>query len=230
MLLAVPFRAFTSVTRRLLEALNAVANRILRVWHVEPVDEASGARGPAELRVLIGTSREHGLLEAGSERLLTRVLELSDTPVYAVTLPLADADRLPLAGTAADVVRVASDGGRSRLVVVDASGVPAGLVHVREAVLSDPATPVADLLYDTVRLDPHTSVVDALARMRSERAQLALVIGARGERHRHHGDGGPHRARPRGVRGRDRPAAPLTARAQPRSARLSAAQRGCRAR
>lgn len=177
-LLALPFRAFTSGTRWLLEALNAVANRILRIWRVEPVDETSAVQGPAELRLLIGTSREHGMLEAGSERLLTRVLELSGTPVYAVTLPLADADRLPLAGTAADVVRVAHDGGHSRLVVVDPAGDPVGLVHVREAILADLGTPVADLVYDTVRLDPHTSVVEALSRMRAERAQLALVVGS----------------------------------------------------
>ncbi|MEP6630605.1 MAG: hemolysin family protein [Lapillicoccus sp.] len=175
-LLGVPFRAFTTATRWVLEGLSAVADRLLRIWHVEPVGESSTVQGPAELRLLIRASREHGLLEAGAGRLLTRVLELSGTPVYAVTLPWADVDRVPLTATADDVVRAASLGGHSRLVVVGGDGRPVGLVHVRDALLTDGGTPVVELVYETVRLDVHATVVDALGRMRAERAQLALVV------------------------------------------------------
>jgi len=175
-LLGQPFRAFTSSTRWVLSVLNGIANRLLRIWRVEPVDGTSsaGGRGAAAAH---RTSSEHGLIEAGAERLLTRVLELSGTPVYAVkTLPLSDADRVPATGTAQDVVRVADHGGHSRLVVLDDVGAPVGLVHVRDALLADPETAVRDLAYETVRLDPHASVVDAIGRMRAQRAQLALVV------------------------------------------------------
>lgn len=175
-LLGLPFRVFTSSTRWVLEGLNAVANALLRLVKVDPVDEATMAQGPAELRLLLGASREHGLLEAGAERLLSRVIDLAGTPVYAVTLPLADVVRVASSATAQDVVGVSHASGRSRLVVVGDDGAPTGLVHVRDAVLAPASTAVRELAYDTVRLDPHETMVEAIGRMRAQRAQLALVV------------------------------------------------------
>ncbi len=174
-LLALPFRMFMTATRWVLRSLNGVANALLGIWDVEPVDEASVVQGPAELRLLLGASREHGLLGAADEELLRSVLDLAGTPVYAVTLPLADVVAVPLEARAADVERRSRESGRSRLVVLDATGTPTGLVHVRDAVLSAPDTPVAAIAYATTVLDPHQSVVEAIGRMRADRAHLALV-------------------------------------------------------
>jgi CBS domain containing-hemolysin-like protein len=179
-LLGLPFRMFTTATRWLLQSLNGVANALLGIWKVAPVDDATVVQGPAELRLLLGASREHGLLEAADEELLRSVLDLSATPVYAVTLPLPDVVSVSLEARAADVERRSRESGRSRLVVLGAAGTPTGLVHVRDAVLSAPDTPVAQLSYATTVLDPHASVVDAIGRMRADRAQLALVAGPDG--------------------------------------------------
>lgn len=187
-LLGLPFRGFTTGTRWLLEILNAVANALLRIWRVEPAEgaqggagEASVVQGPAELRLLLDSSREHGLLAAADEQLLTSVLDLAGTPVYAATLPLADVVALPADARGSDVERRSRESGRSRLVVLDAAGRPTGLVHVRDAVLAGPDTPVADLAYPTTRLDPHENVVEAIGRMRADRSQLALVVDPDGE-------------------------------------------------
>ena len=187
-LLGLPFRAFTTGIRWLLEILNAVANVLLRIWKVEPVEgahggagEASVVQGPAELRLLLDSSREHGLLAAADEQLLTSVLDLAGTPVYAATLPLADVVALPADARGSDVERRSRESGRSRLVVLDAAGRPTGLVHVRDAVLAGPDASVAALAYPTTRLDPHENVVEAIGRMRADRSQLALVVDPDGE-------------------------------------------------
>jgi CBS domain containing-hemolysin-like protein len=180
-LLGLPFRMFMASTRWVLRLLNRIANALLGIWKVEPVDEASVVQGPAELRLLIDASREHGLIEAAEEELLRSVLDLAGTPVYAATLPLGDVVGVPLDALAVDVERRSRESGRSRLVVLDASGAPTGLVHVRDAVLAPPDTTVSDLAYVTTVLDPHASVVEAIGRMRADRAQLALVADTDGE-------------------------------------------------
>jgi CBS domain containing-hemolysin-like protein len=179
-LLGLPFRMFMAATRWVLRLLNGIANALLGIWKVEPVDEASVVQGPAELRLLIDASREHGLIEAAEEELLSSVLDLAGTPVYSATLPLADVVGVSLDAHASDVEQRSRESGRSRLVVVDASGLPTGLVHVRDAVLALPDTPVSDLSYVTTVLDPHASVVEAIGRMRADRAQLALVADTDG--------------------------------------------------
>jgi len=179
-LLGLPFRMFMASTRWVLRLLNGMANVLLRIWKVEPVDETSVVQGPAELQLLIDTSREHGLIEAADEQLLSSVLDLSGTPVYAVTLPLADVVGVPLEARAGDVERRSRESGRSRLVVLDDRGAPTALVHVRDAVLAHPDVPVSELAYATTVLDPHGSVVEAIARMRADRSQLALVADTDG--------------------------------------------------
>lgn len=179
-LLALPFRAFMAGTRWILGLLNGLANALLRIWDVEPVDETTVSQSAAELQLLIGTSGEHGLLGAAEERLLTSVIDLSGTPVYAVTLPLPDAVTVPASADVAAVERRSREAGRSRLVVLGTDGVPTGLVHVRDAVLAPRGTSVAELAYPTTRLDPHETVVEAIGRMRADRSQLALVAGPDG--------------------------------------------------
>lgn len=182
-LLARPFRFFMRATRGVLNALNAVANALIRRVGVEPVEEgghAAQVQGPVELQLLLTASREHGLIEPGQERLLGDVLSLASTPLYAVTLPIADAVTIAAGATAADVEQVSLGSGRSRLVVLDA-GIPQGLVHVRDAVLAAPETPVADLGYEALRLDQHDTLIDSITRMRAEQSQLAFVTGSSGE-------------------------------------------------
>jgi CBS domain containing-hemolysin-like protein len=179
-LLGLPFRMFMASTRWVLRVLNAAANGLLRLWNVAPVDEATVIQGPAELQLLLDTSREHGLIEAADEELLSSVLDLSGTPVYAATLPLTDVIAVPAEARAAEVEQRSRESGRSRLVVLDGVGGPTGLVHVRDAVLAQPDTPVAELAYPTTCLDPHQSVVEAIARMRADRSQLALVAASDG--------------------------------------------------
>ena len=179
-LLGLPFRGFTTSTRWVLRVLNAAANGLLRLWNIQPVEETSVVHGPAELQLLLDSSREHGLIEVADEELLSSVLDLSSTPVYAVTLPVTDIIGVPLAARAGDVEQRSRESGRSRLVVLDAAGAPTGLVHVRDAVLARPDTPIAELAYATTCLDPHQSVVEAIGRMRADRSQLALVASPDG--------------------------------------------------
>jgi CBS domain containing-hemolysin-like protein len=186
-LLGLPFRTFISSTRGVLSVLNGAANALLRIWKVDPVDAgaadggaSSVVQGPAELRLLLDSSREHGLIEAAEEELLSSVLDLSGTPVYAVTLPLTEVVGVGLDACATDVERRSRESGRSRLVVLDDAGTPTGLVHVRDAVLAAPETEVHELAYVTTVLDPHVSVVEAIGQMRADRCQLALVAAADG--------------------------------------------------
>lgn len=183
LLLALPFRAFMASTRWVLNALNAIANLMLRRVGVEPVDEgghSASVQGPVELQLLLSTSGEQGLIQPAERHLLGSVIDLAGTPLWSVTLPLADTVTIPSVGLAQDVERVSLSSGRSRLVVVE-DGRPTGLVHVRDAVLSPPQHPLREVEYDALRLDQHLTLLGAIAAMRADRAQLSFVTGTDGE-------------------------------------------------
>ncbi|PID96604.1 MAG: hypothetical protein CSA84_03815 [Actinomycetales bacterium] len=176
-LLAWPFRAFVTVMRPLLSVLNGLANLCLRLVKVEPQDELAQVHDPHGLRMLLETSHESGLLPEQEHQRLTGSLSLSETPVYAATLPLADAVSVAATDSLATAERISLASGRSRLIVLT-DGRPSGLVHMRDVIaarIAGTASCVDDLDYTSVQLDEHLSALDAISALRAARAQLAFV-------------------------------------------------------
>lgn len=177
LLLARPFRLFTGAFRWALRGLNAAANGLVRRAGVDPVDSVGNAQGPVELQRLISQSREHGSLAEGEHDLLAGALRLEHATLREVVVPWEQVVTVPLTASAADAERVSSETGRSRLVVLD-HGAAAGLVHIREVLVT--GDPVRELVHPIETVDADVHLIDALAAMRARRAHLALV-GSHGE-------------------------------------------------
>lgn len=180
-LLAWPFRVFVVLARPMLATLNALANLCLRAVNVEPQDELAQVHGPRELRMLLTTSQEHGMLVDAEHRMLAGALSMTETPVRDVALPIDQAVRIELDACAADIERVSHETGRSRLVVMDRAGRALGLVHVLDAIRATTdgrSATAAELRYDTARLPQELTLIDAVRRMQRDRSQLAFVVTA----------------------------------------------------
>ncbi|WP_173055521.1 hemolysin family protein [Phytohabitans houttuyneae] len=182
LLLALPFRAFARLTRPALVLFNGLANGVLRLVKVEPQDQLAQVHGPEELRILLEQSREHGTLAADQEQLLSSMLQLQRTTVASVMQPLAELVTVPADATAERIEAISRGCGRSRLAVSGPNGELVGLVHVRDAVKATtfgrPAT-ATELMTEPSVLPATATVTEAVAAMRADRAQLALV--SRGE-------------------------------------------------
>jgi len=179
LLLALPFRGFAWVSRPVLFVLNGLANATLRVMKVRPQEQLAQAHGPADLRILLEQSREHGLLPADQHEMLTSMLELQGTRVADVMEPVSRIVAVRWDDNADRIEAVCRDSGRSRLAVRDRTGEVTGMVHVREAVRATTAGRVAtasELMSRPSTLPATASVTEAVAAMRADRAQLALVV------------------------------------------------------
>jgi CBS domain containing-hemolysin-like protein len=180
LLLALPFRGFARLVRPLLAGLQWAANLILRTFRVEPQETLAMAHGPAEMRMLLESSRQEGLLDPEHHQLLSRMLPLARTSLAQVMTPI---DQLATVGLheSADAVEAACRAaGRSRLGVLANESV-LGLVHVRDVVRATTAgrtASAAELMIPTTTLDSRLSLAAAATRMRAARAQLALVATA----------------------------------------------------
>lgn len=184
MLLAIPFRAFTWVVKPVLWLMNELANLMLRIGGVDPVDALGNAQTPADLQLLLAQSYEHGVLEDADHQILTGALRLEEETVSSVMFPTSQAVTVPRHATAIDVERISRESGRSRLFVVEPTGREGqqrirGLVHVREAILATSQgradAPLGDFLQPVASLPATMPLIDAVASMRQQRGQLALV-------------------------------------------------------
>ena len=180
-LLALPFRAFARASRWPLQALNGIANAIVRLMKVDPVDTVADAHGPHELQLLLAKSHEHGALPDSEHTMLSGALRLEHTTLADVIRPWSDVVTVGADGTAERGCEISRATGRSRLVVVD-SDVPTGLVHVRDLITAPADTSVRSVLRPLEQLSADLPLIDALQTMRARRAHLALVVDADGPR------------------------------------------------
>jgi CBS domain containing-hemolysin-like protein len=179
LLLAVPFRAFARAVRWVLTTLNGLTNWLLRLAKVEPQDELAQAHRPEDLRMLVRQSGEHGLIPEGQQRLLTRMLQLQQTTLAQVMVPVDVVLKVSDTTTATEVEELSHRCGRSRFPVTDGAGRFVGLVHIREVVratAADRDPTVRDLMSTPLRLGADLPVARAVTAMREHRAQLALVV------------------------------------------------------
>jgi CBS domain containing-hemolysin-like protein len=179
LLLAVPFRAFTTVVRPLLRILNSLTNACLRIIKVTPQSELASAHGPDDLRLLIESSREHGTLGAPEHDLLTAMLALQNTTVAQVMTPTEQLAAVSPSASAREIELTSLREGRSRLAVVS-SGTICGIVHVRDAARATTAgesVTASELMVEPLRLSADTPVAAAIRIMREQRSQLAVVQG-----------------------------------------------------
>jgi CBS domain containing-hemolysin-like protein len=181
LLLARPFRAFTLLFRPFIRLLNALANGVVRLAGVEPQDELAGAHAPGDLLMLVRESAAHGLLPSEQHGLLERALDMSGLDAEATMIPRPDVVAVPGHASIADIERVASETGRSRILVYeDELDRVAGVLHVKDllGVVDDDrerlcAADLARPCFFTVESRP---IEDLMLEMREARAHVAVVV------------------------------------------------------
>ncbi|AQZ67693.1 putative integral membrane protein [[Actinomadura] parvosata subsp. kistnae] len=176
LVLTFPFRAFTTVMRPLLSALNALTNLILHLFGVQARDELATTRTPRQLAMLVGESGRMGLLDREEHDLLTRALRLDDEGIERLMVPLDRVVKVRATATAAEIRKTAAGSAHLRLLVEGPHGVE-GALHVREALLK-PDSKAADLTRPLPRLPCTTQVPEAVTALQEARSHLALVTNA----------------------------------------------------
>jgi CBS domain containing-hemolysin-like protein len=172
---------FTSGLRPVIAATNGTANALLRRVGVEPREELSGARSPAELASLVRRSAEQGTLDAATATLLTNSIDFSTLTAVDV---MTDRTRLVVVrreDSAADVMTLARETGHSRFPVIgDSVDDVVGFVHLRKAMAVPHGrraeVPAAALMVDAPRVPETVGLGPLLVDLRAQGLQMAVVV------------------------------------------------------
>lgn len=172
---------FTIAFKPLIMMFNATANFFLRLLGVEPQEELSAARSPAELDSLVRHSAQAGTLDEGTAMLLSRTLQLADRTAADVMTHRGAMISIDMSEPASEVLALTADSGKSRFPVIDESEDDVvGIVQARQAIKLSRSersrTSVKDIMSEVVRV-PETVGLDSLLEdLRAQGAQLAVVI------------------------------------------------------
>ncbi|NYD66620.1 hemolysin family protein [Agromyces atrinae] len=183
-LLLAPALVFIArLCKPIIGTLNAIANGVLRLFRVEPKNEATSTYTLEEVATIVDQSTREGVLDDASGTLLA-AFEFTTKKVADVAVPLSQLESLPPEATPADVERAVARHGFSRYVIRAEDGDPAGYVHLKDVIdldddeFDDPIPPKR--VRQLVSIWNGTDLEDALATMRASGSHLARSFDAEG--------------------------------------------------
>ncbi|MGR0320184.1 hemolysin family protein [Agromyces sp. ZXT2-3] len=183
LLLAPPLVFTARIFRPVIVALNATANGVLRLFGVQPKNEATSTYTLEEVQTIVVQSRREGVLEDASGT-LTAAFEFTTKKVRDVAVPMAELVCLPADATPGDVERAVARRGFSRYVLAGDDGEPVGYVHLKDVIdldddeFDDPIP--AKRVRRVVSIFAGTDLEDALATMRRLGTHLARAFDEEG--------------------------------------------------
>lgn len=162
----------------LIWALNAIANRFLRIVGIEPRDEVTSAFTAAEVQSIVERSSQEGTF-TDAEGLLQGAIEFSDHNAGDVMVPLDDVVCVRAGASAEALEFLCVESGFSRFPVRDEADAIIGYLHMKDALQVRPGEreePMANWrVRDIAEVDVDEEVELVLARMSRSGAHVALV-------------------------------------------------------
>lgn len=187
LMLAPPLVAVSKAFYPIIVALNWTANHVLRLFRVEPKDEAASTYTLDEVATIVTQSRREGVLDdsAGTVR---AVVEFTEKKAADIAVPMGALVTLAETTTPAEIERAVAQHGYSRYVIVDESGNPTGYVHLKDVLRAAEGSD-ADMLrpipgkriHQMLSVLETTDLEDALALMRRSGRHLAQVRDESGD-------------------------------------------------
>ncbi len=183
LVLAPPLVLVSRILSPVIRGLNAIANGVLRLFRVDPKNEAASAFTLEEVETIVRQSKREGVL-LDATGALTAAFEFTNKIVSDVALPMDALTALPDDASALDLERAVAQRGFSRYVLVDEHGEPSGYLHLKDVIdlpddeLDDPVPPKR--IRRLVSILASAELEDALAVMRRSGAHLARAVDAEG--------------------------------------------------
>jgi CBS domain containing-hemolysin-like protein len=171
------------VLRPVVWALNATANSILRLFRVEPKDEANSSYTLDQVEDIVEHSTREGALEDFSGT-LTNTFEFTEKQVHDVAVPVENLISFRETVTPREVEQAVAKYGFSRYPLTDEQDELVGYLHLKDVIdlredEGDDAFP-AKRVRTLISLPATMELEDALASMRRVHAHMAKSFDSQG--------------------------------------------------
>jgi CBS domain containing-hemolysin-like protein len=176
LLLATPLVFFATMFRPIIWFLNATANGVLRLFGVEPKNEANSVYSLDEVATIVAQSTKEGVLADASGTLIA-AFQFTEKKVKDVAIGLDSLVTLPEDATPADLERAVAQRGFSRYILVNEAGEPTGYLHLKDVIdldddeFTEPVPPKR--IRQLISIFRETDLEDALALLRRAGSHVA---------------------------------------------------------
>jgi CBS domain containing-hemolysin-like protein len=179
-----PLYAITWLLRPVVVSLNFIANRILMLFGVKPLDEVLSSFTLEQVENIVEHSTKEGVLLDASGT-ISKTFEFTEKKVHDVAIGLDRLVSFERGVTGREIEQAAAKYGFSRYLLIDEDQELIGYLHLKDVIQLDESH--TDVAIETKRfrnlisLPEQMDLEDALAAMRKVGAHLAKSFNALGE-------------------------------------------------
>lgn len=187
-----PMDVFIALSRPFLFVMNRSARAVLRVFGMSQVRQAA-VHSPEELKLIVTSARQGGLLPEVQEEVIHRALELENVTVREIMVPRPDIFSLPANMSVDEALTRVVEGKHSRIPIYDPQLGPEhiiGTLYVRDLIrvvhsrmkqaglpaLTPGSTRLRHVMRDVLVVPETKPVADLLVEFRERKRHLAVVV------------------------------------------------------
>ncbi|WP_435298697.1 hemolysin family protein [Timonella sp. A28] len=179
-------RGFSKATAILLRFFNGTANKIVRMFGIEPQEELASARSAEELSFLVRHSAEQGALPTRTAQLVERSFAFGERRAHDAMTPRSRMVSVTQSTPVNELLALAKQTGHSRFPVLEPGARKIdGLVHVRQALAiaysQRPHTVVGDVMGEATLVPDTVELDDLMDTLRAGGLQMAVLIDESGD-------------------------------------------------
>ena len=188
LLLAPPLVFIARIVKPIIVAMNATANLALRLFRVQPKDEATSSYTLDEVATIVSHSTREGMIDDAAGT-LNAAFEFTEKKARDIQIPVPSLVSLPEHALVAELERAVAEHGFSRYVITGTTGEPVGYIHLKDVLALDDeetasgvhagAIPAKRIRQLAVLADS-TDLEDALAQLQRSGIHLARVVDTQG--------------------------------------------------
>ncbi len=161
--------------------LNSTSNALLRLIGIRPADGHEHVHSVQELRMLIESSQEEGVLEEQEEDMLKAIFDLRALRAEQVMVPRTEMLCVPATATLRELAELAAQTSLTKFPVFEADlDNIIGVLHVKDMVRpmyeGHKEANARALMRETLFLPETVTVPDLLATMRHARQHIAILL------------------------------------------------------
>ncbi|WP_308638667.1 hemolysin family protein [Paenibacillus silvisoli] len=177
--LSAPLLFFYRMFLPVIWLLNGSANRLLRLFGVEPASEHDSAHTEEEIRILMDQSAKSGIIDKDELRLFDNIFEFSDRLAREVMLPRTDMDCLYANLSYEENMKIVYASKHTRYpVCVEDKDQLIGFVHITDLLTADPDEDqtLQKFLRPILNVPESMEISHVLKLMQKKHSQLAIVV------------------------------------------------------
>lgn len=176
-----PMQLFYLLFRAPINLLNAVGNRTLRLFGLEPATGHEMVHSVEELRLLVTGMQRAGVVEASEARIASRAFSFADLTAGTLMTPRPELEALPVNVSRSELLETVAKRSHARLLVYDgAIDNIVGVLHVQDLLKVLHQIPTEADLRALVRpalfVPDSKAADDVLEEMRTSGHRVAVVI------------------------------------------------------